>query len=630
MANNISAIIICFLVSLSLTTSYAQCPKGDQAYSLLQYDEAIKAYTKCLNKNADNAYLLDRIGDCYYSLGNTVMAAMYYKRLIADSPDFGSGITKYGDALLRNGQHEDYDRFVDSLIAAHPSNKQYARMKTLPMVTQTESQYEVHLAPFNSQSADFSPAFYGNALVFSSSRSNDKKRDKLTGDNFTDLYFFDTISQSVEQMKLPFSTKYNMGAAAFSKDGKTMYFSANQPEKSLNQTINKVFLKIYESTFSKGTWSEPKLFIYNFELANNTHPAISHKGNLLVFSSDINSSMDLYHCIKEKSGYWSKPVKFPDYINTKTGHEVFPTFLNDSTLIFSSNGIGHPGYGLDMYKTVWNGKKWSFPERLSEPFNGQGDDFGLISADDMLSGWFTSNRESSTGHESIYGFYKRLPIAGKDDKKSIAPLLIITGTVNGGGKPLPGALVSVSYSPGNFMKMISDSLGTFNAQWQHDGEAEVEFEVMKPGYHSEHGKALLKRTADTMFFTFAFDLKPIQEDEEITIKNIYYNYNKWDILPDAASELDKLIIYLASHPSVSIELSSHTDARGDDRYNQILSQKRAESARKYLLDNGIEASRIHAIGYGESKPVNHCTNTVKCSEAAHAENRRTEIKILGL
>ncbi len=625
-------------MSLSLTTSFAQCPKGDQAFSLLQYDEAIKAYTKCLSKNTPDVYLIERIGDCYYSLGNTQSAAMYYKKLLS----VDSGIAKYGNALLRNGNKAEYDRFVDSLVAAQPNNKMYAGMKILPSNTVTDSQYEVKLAPFNSESADFSPAFFDNALVFSSSRKNDKKRDKLTGDNFTDLYDFDTLSKVVEPMKLSFSAKYNIGTATFSKDKNTMYFSANQPEKTIKQPKNKIFLKVYESTLFQQSlfepkfqelWSEPKLFSQNFEHANNTHPAINHKGDLFVFSSDISiaENMDLYYCVKGKSGSWSQPVKLPDYINTRTGHEVFPTFLNDSTLIFSSNGIGHPGYGLDMYQTVWNGKKWSLPERLSEPFNSPGDDFGLISADDMQSGWFTSNRESSTGHESIYSFHKISPAPDQEEPKPIVSLCIINGSVNSGGMPLSGALLSISNLPDTyFMKMISDSLGTFNAQWQPIGEAEVEIEVTMTGYHSEHRKAVLKQTADTTVFTFVFDLKPIQKDDVITLKNIYYDYDKWDILPESVMELDKLFNYLTDHQGINIELSAHTDARGDDKYNQILSQKRAESARKYLLDKGIESSRILAIGYGESKPVNHCTNIVKCSEEEHAENRRTEIRIIRL
>lgn len=125
------------------------------------------------------------------------------------------------------------------------------------------------------------------------------------------------------------------------------------------------------------------------------------------------------------------------------------------------------------------------------------------------------------------------------------------------------------------------------------------------------------------------ELDRVELDKSIEIENIYYDLAKWNIREDAAEELDKLLITLKDNPSIIVELGSHTDSRGKDKYNLDLSQKRAESAVAYLVDNGIEASRISAKGYGETKLVNRCANGVKCSERRHQMNRRTELKITG-
>jgi len=125
------------------------------------------------------------------------------------------------------------------------------------------------------------------------------------------------------------------------------------------------------------------------------------------------------------------------------------------------------------------------------------------------------------------------------------------------------------------------------------------------------------------------ELDRVELDKSIEIENIYYDLAKWNIRKDAAEELDKLLVTLKDNPSIIVELGSHTDSRGKDKYNLDLSQKRAEAAVGYLVENGIDASRISARGYGETQLVNKCANGVKCSERRHQLNRRTELKITG-
>jgi outer membrane protein OmpA-like peptidoglycan-associated protein len=125
------------------------------------------------------------------------------------------------------------------------------------------------------------------------------------------------------------------------------------------------------------------------------------------------------------------------------------------------------------------------------------------------------------------------------------------------------------------------------------------------------------------------ELDRVELDKSIEIENIYYDLAKWNIREDAAEELDKLLVTLKDNPGIIVELGSHTDSRGKSNYNLDLSQKRAESAVSYLVENGIDSTRISARGYGETKLVNGCKDGVKCSERKHQRNRRTELKITG-
>ena len=127
------------------------------------------------------------------------------------------------------------------------------------------------------------------------------------------------------------------------------------------------------------------------------------------------------------------------------------------------------------------------------------------------------------------------------------------------------------------------------------------------------------------------ELQPILINEAFELKNIYYDLNSSKLRPEAEKELESLITLIKDNPGISIEIGSHTDARGKDAYNLKLSQQRAQAVVNYLTDNGnIDPSYLVAKGYGEKQPVNGCKNGVKCSERRHQENRRTELKVVGI
>ena len=133
---------------------------------------------------------------------------------------------------------------------------------------------------------------------------------------------------------------------------------------------------------------------------------------------------------------------------------------------------------------------------------------------------------------------------------------------------------------------------------------------------------------DTIVINRRATLDKVFEALEITVNNIYYDLDKWDIRDDAALVLDSLAVILIDNPKLKVELGSHTDSRGQDSYNQELSQKRAQSAVDYLISKGVNTQRLIAKGYGETVLINQCDDNTTCSEEEHQQNRRTTFKIL--
>jgi outer membrane protein OmpA-like peptidoglycan-associated protein len=175
----------------------------------------------------------------------------------------------------------------------------------------------------------------------------------------------------------------------------------------------------------------------------------------------------------------------------------------------------------------------------------------------------------------------------------------------------------------------------FNAQGQFNiplrAGNDYKMIATKPKYLNDI-KQVTKQEIDLVadgkkFITFSLD--KIEKDKVYKLDNIYYDYNSANLRDSSKAVLDGLLTLLTNNPSIVIELSSHTDSRGGADYNKTLSQERAESCVKYLIEKGIDPKRMVAVGYGEDKLLNDCGDKSKCTEEQHQVNRRTEFKVLG-
>ena len=600
------------------------CTAGDKAYELLQYSKAIIEYQKCL-KNSKDARIMERLADSYVILDQTVKAEVIYADLLKTSKKYTSIMIKYANCLYVNNKEDAYRRFVDSIQQKFPNQKEIKKLLATANWKNKKENIEIQAVNFNSPQADFCPIIADGKIIFSSCRLTDKKNDPFTGESFSRLYVVDTISNVPIIFAPEISMKFNIGSCIMYDHGKKMIFTANTPSNPIKNTQ---LLKIYTTELSNGTWTKPVEFIHNKANSNNAHPAINSTMSIMVFASDgLSGNMDLYYCVKDKFINWKQAVRLKNNVNS-SGNEVFPSFINDSTLVFSSDGLSATGKGLDFYQSQFRKGKWSDPVILPAPFNSVADDYGLFTSDGMKSGYFTSNRDQSDGNENIFQFFtKTSPEVQPQDtlETIIATNIKIQGKITSGSHFIPNTKIVFTDSYGDTLSTaISDHNGLFDIELPP--VQGLRYTAEKPGYYLENGVLEMQNSADQN--TVEIRLRELKKDAIFVLENIYYAFDKSEILPESTDELNNLYQVLIANPEINIELAAHTDSRGDDQYNLNLSIKRAKAVADFLVNAGIDSQRITSKGMGETKLVNHCKNGVSCTDEEHQVNRRTEVKIL--
>ena len=437
----------------------------------------------------------------------------------------------------------------------------------------------------------------------------------------------------------------NEGTATFNKTNTELYFTRCYGDKKEDN-----FCKIMSSRLDGTNWSSPLALPFQQNGVNYGHPALSADGSTLYFSSNSKDGWggyDLWSSEKNRDEKWSEPKLLPRTVNT-IGNEKFP-WLDGDTLYFASDY--HPGMGgLDIFKTYKSsGGAWLPVQNLKPPLNSGSDDFAYIidyqakRAQDVLQvGYFSSNRPDGTGNDDIYRFERRIP--PPEPVKPVAEYkLKLEGYVLEkiyaeadnpdtkvlGRKPLNGATVEVKFGKEVKNFTVAED-GFFSMDLAEN--TDYQFIATKNGYLTGEiffsTKGIGKDPSNPVqTFEIEVVLDKIFLNKEIVLEDIYYDFDKWDIRPDAQPTLNALARNLELNPKIRIQLSSHTDCRGNDAYNAELSQRRAQSAVDYLVSRGISVERLSAKGYGESFPKANCA-CQRCTEEEHQLNRRTSFTVL--
>ncbi|MCX6243314.1 MAG: OmpA family protein [Bacteroidetes bacterium] len=664
-------LLLLFFFISSLTFSQNKYSKSaDDAFADQQYLTALTRYQKAYSKVKNNKVERDRINlrmaDCYRMMNNMKKAEIAYKRLatgkyVKTDPKV---LLYYADALKTNGNYtEAINQYKIYLEKVPKDARAQLGIETCTQAMEwikNPGKYEVKWEKkINAKDDDFAPAYADkthNSLIFTSDReaSTGKDIDNWNGKRFSDLFLArkdrkgDWLTPILADATESLNTKANDGVAKFNSRFTTMYFTRcwNEPKKKNGCGILKV------SRAGTTAWGDPEwLALAGDSTTVIGHPCVTNDESTIYFSADLPGGYggkDIWVAHKGggktdgkgKSSGWSRPENLGPDINSP-GDELFPFIRDDSILYYSSNGLPGMG-GQDIFRSVRTKDKWSKPENMKYPINSAADDFGIIfNPDEPEEGYFSSNRPGGKGGDDIYSFV-------------VPPLLFtLQGTVTDDRtlQPVQGALVKLNGTNGKTLQYNTDEKGkySFNKN-QIAPNTTFEILVVKKDYFNEKGKETTLGLEKSKDLTRNFVLRPIPK-KPVVLPDILYDLDKYDLKPQFQDSLQGLIATLDANENIVIELASHTDSRGSDERNDILSQRRAQSVVDYLITRGIDPDRMTAKGYGKRVPrvltkditkdgflfktgtvltdslINSLSGTPE-KEAAHALNRRTEFSIV--
>lgn len=629
-----------YLFYLLVFIVFASCSKirpiktGQEAYSKEQFDLAIQLYEKELRKTDDGQERVQVFLDMATSairLNRIEDAKMYAQNALNISSD-GKAEVLLAEIAFREKNYPEAERLYRdagiSLGDPFRFRREISDARVLKTWSKLHPKKIAESWNYNSAFNDYSIKRRNqDVLVFTSDRPYHAEAKKYTQ---TGNYFHRLYSMKEGNIKLfdaPFNQLNNIGTASFSNDGNYVIFS----QCNVNPRIPDPYCKLYESYFKNGKWSPAKQLEICAEDANYVHPELSNDGTELYFACDAENGWggyDIYYAEISKEGRWLKSKLMNRAINTP-GNEKFPS-LDMDTLYFSSDY--HTGFGgLDIFKTYpINASRWSQALNLKLPYNSGGDDFGYFK--DQEAEYITSNR---SGADHIY-ILKDNPEPPKDDEVELPfPNIYLEVSAvhieENSDRTIPAydAKIKLLFQ-GNVVKPINGTNSRLT--FPLDSDQEYLLEVSEDAYFTKRTVVStediqLMRGASDLYLEREIVLDPIQLDKEITLEDIYYDFDKWDIREDAKPSLLQLKKIMLDNPMINIQLSSHTDCRGNEIYNQELSQKRAQSARDFLIAEGIEGNRITAVGYGENRLLIDC-KCERCTEEEHQLNRRTTFKVV--
>lgn len=648
-------ILYTFFLSLFFLNAVAQksiLAKAEKEYNNYAYADAIEIYEKLAAKGYEDEKMFQRLGNAYYFNAELPKAAAWYDKLFAlnaqQEPEY---LYRYAQSLKSIGDYAKADKMLevfnkktntDSRGILFENNKNY-----LEQIKLNSGRFEISSINVNSESSDFGSAFLNNNLVFSSARKIGKAKGKTfkwTNKSFTNLYIapIDADGNVYNPVLLnkEINSKFNESTPVFTKDGKTMYFTRNNylDGKRGKDDKNITLLKLYKANLVDGNWVNITELPFNSDRYSTAHPALSLDEKRLYFASDMPGTFgqsDLFSVLINADGSYGRPENLGPSINTE-GRETFPFISADNELYFATDG--RPGLGgLDVVvsKILENGS-FDQVQNIGEPVNTKFDDFAFIIDSNSRKGYFSSNKKGGAGSDDIYKF---------TETRKLVCERTLTGTVRDSrqGEKIEGAKVTLYDQNNKLMQEFitgSDGVYSFKVNCGQKYSVRVERKM----YPVKENTILISAVLDNKLdFTLEKvniagiempELKTIKVGTDLAktlnISMIYFDLGKWNITDAAEIELKKILAVMQEYPQMKIDIRSHTDSRSSAKSNLILSDKRAKSIVSWLVKNGVDSTRLRGKGYGESKLINKCKDGVKCSEAEHLLNRRSEFVILSM
>ncbi len=632
-------ILAVLLIALTGSNSvFAQSGKkveiANREFDKFDFIDAQEIYLMVIKDGYHSAEIYKKLGDTYYYNGDYIAAYTWYDKLLNTYPDDVN--IEYYYRAAQSAKSADklaeseilMSKFIDlgGQIPKGPSFE--SDPEYLKKLGIAPSKFVVEPVNTNTKYSDFGPAYYMDKLVFSASNRDTRNFKTHNWNNlpYLDLFVADMDSEgnlsNAQELKGQINTPYHESTPAFTKDGKTAYFTRNNftGGKTASDRRRTIKLKLYKATLgSNGEWSDGVELPFNDNEYSVSHATLSKDEKRLYFASDMPGTLgqaDLWYVDILGNNSYGTPVNLGDKINTR-GKETFPFISENNNLYFSSNRRGGTG-GLDVYiATLDEEGKIDSISNFGPPVNSRQDDFGFIIKESQKMGFFTSNVAGGRGSidDEIYRFTEECVM-------TIVGLVIDTDTQ----EFLSGTTVSLLDSDKNTIENISvseDGRYTFTVEC----DTHYFLNGSKEGYYSQEKPVYTPKEGGVIETSLELKLKdPCPPNDlgcRLSLQPIYFDYDRAEIRQDAEIELAKILAAMRQYPQLVISIESHTDSRGNDTYNQKLSGKRAKSTLDWLEERGIDYSRMSSIGHGESELQNRCENDVECTEVEHQLNRRS-------
>ncbi len=615
-----------------LKEAQKEIKEGDLFYFDLQYDEAILHYEIAYKFNPDNAELNLKMGNCYIHSVNKKKATELIEKAISLKPD----VDIDAHFLLGKAYHfnlewdkaiEEYSRCLGKKSESNDAEIVTAKRKieeckvgkklmAVPLKVKIEN-----LGPaINTQYDEYCPVISADesVLYFTSKREGTTGGQELeSGEYYEDIYFSENKNGKwtpAKNLGPPVNSERNDATVNMSVDGQRLF---------VYRDASKTDADISESRLKGKQWSAPQKLSSNINTKlQETSAAFTPDEKSIYFVSNKEGGYggkDIYVSHLDAKGEWGKAENLGPPVNTEMDEDAVFMHPDGKTLYFCSNGHNTMG-GFDIFVTVLENGKWSEPQNIGYPINTPDNDVSFVISASGKHAYYASAREGSLGKRDIY-----MVTFLEDSIPKVQPqLTLLSGTITDEeGKPV-GANVEV----------IDNVKALSVAKFESNSET-GKYLVSLP---SGRNYGIVVRKEGLLFHSENIDIpaskgyveinKPVvlrrpEVGKKIILNNIFYDFDKANLRMESMSELTRVLEVLNEMPSLKIEVSSHTDNRGSDEYNQKLSQARAQSVVDYLISKGISADRVIAKGYGKTQPV--ASND---TDEGRQLNRRTEFKIL--
>ena len=601
-----------------------------------QKNMAITEVNKAIGKDEGflEAYLLK--AEIYDFWGESAQAFENYAKVFEIDPEYDPSLSfKLAINSYRLGKYPEAKDYIDAFYTnADPEKyKRYDTDRLRSYIYFADSAYNnpVNFEPVNvgvGVNTDFdeywpSLSVDENVLVFTRQIPiNPNKPSRSPESMQEDLFVsFRNPETGMYEQAIPMpgtiNSKRNEGAQCVSADGKTVVITAcNRPGGIGSCDLYIMFLK-------NGIWTEP----LNLKTVNSTswdsNPSLSADGKYLYFSSGRSGGRgktDLWRAeIDNEGNALSEPENLGNSINTEF-EELSPFIHPDGkTLYFASNGF--PGMGdFDLYYSRLNdSNKWGTPINVGYPINTNGEERSLIVNAKGDIAMFAS----TAGGRHLDIFYFEIP-------EEVKPVTVtyVKGYVYDvkTGEKLEANCEMLDIESGEKLVEVMSEKGTGEYMVCLPIDRDYAFNVNKPGYlfYTENFSLTNLENPEEPYI-MNIPLQPLENDITVVLKNVFFNFNSFELLPESYTELNKVVDYMNTNPAMKIEIGGHTDNVGTKEYNRTLSENRAKSVYTYLIGKGIDTNRLSYKGYDFSVPIAD-NNT----EEGRAENRRTEFKIISL